>query len=98
MYLPEVPHSVLREPSPDAKCTCEHWIYCNHVCHARDCDPSEAACDIVYLADDGGLTPWGCPECTPGVGMPHYLGCELIGWNVPMPDSLAHGLRIRQLD
>jgi hypothetical protein len=41
------------------------------------------ACDIAFLPDEGGLTPWGCRDCTPGEGMPHYLGCELIGWNVP---------------
>ncbi len=78
------PASVLRPPSPSATCTCVHWVYCDHVCHARDCDPSEAKCDIVYLPDDGGLAYSGCRECTPGQGAPHYLGCELIGWHVPL--------------
>ena len=27
---------------------------------------------------------WGCARCTPGQEAPHYLGCELIGWNVPV--------------
>ncbi len=59
-------------------------MYCNCACHSRDCDPLEAVCDVAFLADDGGLTPWGCPACTPGVGSPHVLGCELIGWHVPL--------------
>jgi hypothetical protein len=46
-------------------------------------------CDVVYAADEGGLTRWGCPDCTPGDGAPHVLGCELIGWNVPLPDPIA---------
>jgi hypothetical protein len=79
--------SVLREPSPTARCTCRHSIDCNHSCHARDCDPSEGVCDIAFLPDEGGLTPWGCPICTPGEGTPHYLGCELIGWSV----TFGHG-------
>jgi hypothetical protein len=41
-------------------------------------------CDIAFLSDDGGLTRWGCPDCTPGERAPHFLGCELIGWNVPL--------------
>lgn len=86
MYVPSMAQaSVLREPSPDATCTCTHWIHCNCACHTATCDPGEAVCDIAYLADDGGLTLFGCPECTPGEGAPHYLGCELIGWHVPMP-------------
>jgi len=35
------------------------------------------------VPDEGGLTRWGCADCTPGEGHPHYLGCELIGWSVP---------------
>jgi hypothetical protein len=72
------PASVLREPSPTATCTCVHWIHCDHACHGRDCDPSESACDIAFLPDEGGLTLWGCAACTPGEGMPHVLGCELM--------------------
>jgi len=41
-------------------------------------------CDVAFLTDEGGLTRWGCPACTPGDGVPHDLGCELIGWNVPV--------------
>lgn len=78
------PSSVLRPPSPSATCTCEHWVHCNHECHGRNCDPSENTCDVAFLPDEGGLTRWGCPDCTPGERMPHYLGCELIGWNVPL--------------
>jgi hypothetical protein len=78
------PASVLRAPSSSARCTCEHSVHCDCVCHSRDCDPSENQCDIMYLPDEGGLTSWGCPACTPGEGAPHYLGCELIGWNVSL--------------
>lgn len=74
--------SVLRPPSATAACTCEHWVLCSCGCHGRHCDPSQNVCDHAFLPDDGGLTPWGCPECTPGARAPHYLGCELIGWNV----------------
>ena len=88
MHASPFPASVLRAPSPDAVCTCEHWVHCNCVCHDVHCDPAEAACDMGYLSDDGGLTPWGCPDCTPGQRAPHLLGCELIGWNVPMPQGL----------
>jgi len=38
----------------------------------------------MYLPDEGGLTQWGCAICTPGEMAPHFLGCELIGWNVPL--------------
>ncbi len=77
------PASVLRAPSSDAACTCEHWSHCDHACHHRDCDPTETACDLTFLPDEGGLASWGCRDCTPGEGAPHYLGCELIGWHVP---------------
>jgi hypothetical protein len=76
------PATVLREPSASAACTCEHWAYCDHACHHRTCDPTENACDISYRPDEGGLTRWGCAACTPGEEAPHFLGCELIGWNV----------------
>jgi hypothetical protein len=78
------PRSVLRQPSVTASCTCEHWIQCDCACHARYCDPSENTCDITFLPDEGGVTRWGCPVCTPGEGALHYLGCELIGWSVPL--------------
>ena len=77
------PATVLRAPSDSATCTCEHWAYCDHACHHRACDPTENACDIGFLPDEGGLTRWGCAACTPGAGTTHILGCELIGWNVP---------------
>jgi hypothetical protein len=78
------PSSVLRPPSPSASCTCEHWVHCGCACHGRQCDPSENTCDIAFLPDEGGLVWSGCPDCTPGSGAPHYLGCELIGWHVPL--------------
>jgi hypothetical protein len=83
------PATVLREPSASATCTCEHWAYCDHACHHRTCDPTENACDIGYLPDEGGLTRWGCAACTPGEGAPHFLGCELIGWNVAARQDLS---------
>ncbi len=78
------PASVLRPPSPTARCSCSHWVHCDCACHGRNCDPSENFCDIAFQPDDGGLTQWGCPDCTPGANAPHYLGCDLIGWSVPM--------------
>ena len=86
------PSSVLRPPSPSATCTCEHWVHCGCPCHGRHCDPSENTCDVAFMPDEGGLARWGCPECTPGEGSPHYLGCELIGWSVPIEPLLRiHG-------
>ena len=76
------PSSVLRPPASTAACTCDHYAFCDHACHHRDCDPTENACAIDFLPDEGGLTTWGCRECTPGEGAPHFLGCELIGWHV----------------
>ncbi len=84
------PASAVRPPSPAARCTCEHWVDCDCACHGRYCDPSHNTCDIAFLPDEGGLTRWGCPTCTPGEGAPHDLGCELIGWHVPLgrgPDT-----------
>jgi hypothetical protein len=78
------PASVLRPPSPSARCTCTHWVYCDCTCHGRYCDPSENMCDIAFLPDDGGLANWGCASCTPGVGALHNLGCEVMGWSVPL--------------
>lgn len=88
MQASPFPASVLRAPSPDAECTCTHWLHCNCVCHDVHCDPGEAACDVAYLSDDGGLAALGCADCTPGQRSPHLLGCELIGWHVPMRDVL----------
>ena len=84
------PASVLRAPSESAACTCEHWMHCDHGCHHRMCDPTQNRCDLTFLPDEGGLTAWGCDDCTPGAGAPHVLGCELIGWNVSAhPDAVA---------
>jgi hypothetical protein len=83
------PASIIRAPSPTAECTCEHSVHCDDACHGRRCDPTENACDVAYLPDEGGLTHWGCADCTPGEGAPHYLGCELIGWHVPARRGIA---------
>ena len=83
MQVNPFPASTLREPSVSASCTCEHYTHCSHACHHRFCDPTEQHCDLTFLPDEGGLTPWGCRDCTPGEGGWHYLGCELIGWSVP---------------
>ncbi len=48
-------------------------------------ETSEDVCHTDLLPDEGGLAYWGCPRCTPGCESPHYLGCELIGWHVPLP-------------
>lgn len=77
--------SVLRAPSPDAVCSCQHPVHCDCECHGRHCDPTRHECHADYLPDEGGLALWGCLDCTPGATAPHFLGCELIGWNVPVP-------------
>jgi hypothetical protein len=56
-------------------CTCGHALTCNHGCHGRHCDPTEHVCSLEFLPDDGGLTPWGCADCTPGGRLPHLEGC-----------------------
>jgi hypothetical protein len=89
MQASPFPASTLRAPSADARCTCEHWLHCDCGCHSLSCDPLEQACDVAYRPDEGGITPWGCPDCTPGERMPHLLGCELIGWNVPLRGTAA---------
>jgi hypothetical protein len=81
--------SALRAPSLSAVCTCQHYRHCDHACHHRACDPTQNACDLTFLPDEGGLTPWGCRECTPGEDAPHFLGCDLIGWNVPTRQNLS---------
>lgn len=67
-----------RESAADA-CTCRHSPDCDHGCHGRHCDPTEHTCSIEFLPDEGGLTPWGCRECTPGEGLPHLAGCPALG-------------------
>ena len=59
-------------------------VHCGCACHGRHCDPSENFCDVAFVPDEGGLTRWGCAACTPGERAPHYLGCDLIGWSVPL--------------
>jgi hypothetical protein len=56
-------------------CSCSHSVDCNHECHGRHCDPTEHVCSIEFLPDEGGLARWGCAECTPGMGLPHFEGC-----------------------
>jgi hypothetical protein len=81
--------SVIRQPSPDATCTCRHWPDCDCGCHSRRCDPGEDVCHTDFLPDEGGLAATGCPRCTPGQGALHYMGCELIGWHVPVETTRA---------
>jgi hypothetical protein len=71
------------QSSPDAACTCRHSIDCNCECHGRHCDPTEHVCSIEFLPDEGGLTPWGCPECSPGVRLAHLADCPAIVVVVP---------------
>ncbi len=59
-------------------CTCRHSEYCNHECHGRHCDPTEHVCSLEFLPDEGGLTAWGCADCSPGGGLPHLDGCETL--------------------
>jgi hypothetical protein len=75
--------TVLRPPAPTAVCSCDHPHDCVCACHERACDPTEHVCDLAFLPDEGGLARWGCRDCTPGVGAPHELVCELLGWSVP---------------
>lgn len=65
-----------------AGCTCEHSVDCNHECHGRRCDPTQHVCSIEFLPDEGGLTPWGCPECTPGLEIRHLPDCPAVPANV----------------
>ncbi|MEO5939887.1 MAG: hypothetical protein ABIZ72_03080 [Candidatus Limnocylindrales bacterium] len=68
----------------ETACTCDHPVACNHGCHGRHCDPTEHVCSLEFLPDDGGLTPWGCAECTPGARLAHLVGC-------PAPTAAAPG-------
>ena len=46
--------SVIRAPSPLATCTCEHWIYCDHLVHDYF--------GLHAIEDDGGVVfnlPYG---------------------------------------
>jgi hypothetical protein len=62
-----------------AICSCRHPIDCNHECHGRHCDPTEHICSLDYLPDEGGLSRWGCRDCTPGEALPHMVGCPVAG-------------------
>ena len=64
------------QPSTPAECTCRHSFDCNCECHGRHCDPTEHVCSIEFLPDEGGLTPWGCPYCTPGAVLAHLASCS----------------------
>lgn len=68
----------------ESVCSCRHPVDCIHECHGRHCDPTEHTCSIEFLPDEGGLTPWGCRDCTPGVGAsPHLVGCPVIIIDAP---------------
>jgi hypothetical protein len=70
-------------------CTCRHELSCNHGCHGRHCDPTEHVCSLEFLPDDGGLTPWGCADCTPGGRMPHLADCPRSTVSAPAPVTAA---------
>jgi hypothetical protein len=76
-----------------ADCTCDHPTECNHGCHGRHCDPTEHVCSLEYLPDDGGLTQWGCADCTPGARLPHLVGCP-APVRVPAPIASGSGSAI----
>ena len=67
-------------------CTCSHALDCAHDCHGRQCDPGEHVCSLEFLPDEGGLTAWGCPDCTPGERSAHLTGCLAAE---PQPVSVA---------
>jgi hypothetical protein len=69
-------------PSLGGGCTCSHPTGCHHDCHGHLCDPGEQVCSIEFLPDEGGLTWWGCAECTPGDGALHLAGCPADPRNV----------------
>ena len=58
-------------------CSCSHALDCAHDCHGRQCDPGEHVCSLEFLPDEGGLTAWGCPDCTPGERSAHLTGCAV---------------------
>ena len=65
--------------APQPARTCAHPLDCGCECHSRCCDPTQSACALDYLPDDGGLAPWGCAACTPGQRAPHLAGCPSDG-------------------
>ena len=68
----------LSDPTTEVDCSCSHSMDCNCECHGRHCDPTEHTCSIEFLPDEGGLTPWGCRDCTPGEGIAHLAGCPVV--------------------
>lgn len=72
------------------ECTCSHPPACHHDCHGHLCDPGEQVCSIEFLPDEGGLTPWGCVECTPGERAPHLAGCP-ADWLPAITGANQHG-------
>lgn len=76
-------------PPTGGSCICSHPIDCNHECHGRMCDPGQHVCSIEFLPDEGGLTPWGCPECTPGEATAHLVGCPAAVPSAPMAGRIG---------
>jgi hypothetical protein len=74
--------------STGGECTCHHSLDCNCECHGRHCDPTEHVCSIEYLPDEGGLTPWGCPNCTPGAAIAHAATCAVTVVVMPAPSII----------
>ena len=61
-----------------AVCTCRHSVDCTHDCHGRDRDPRKRPTVREFLPDEGGLTPRGCRDCTPGQAMAHVETCPTL--------------------
>lgn len=78
-------------PPIGGSCTCSHPIDCNHECHGRMCDPGQHVCSIEFLPDEGGLTPWGCPECTPGEAAAHLSDCAAGVSTAPIAGRAGDG-------
>lgn len=78
----------MAEPTP--ACSCAHPVDCVCGCHGRYCDPLENTCDLDYLPDEGGLTRWGCADCSPGQGAPHLATCDAGIGSTPRPEP--HGI------
>jgi hypothetical protein len=75
---------------PTTACSCGHPVDCVCGCHGRYCDPLENTCDLDYLPDEGGLTRWGCADCSPGQGAPHLATCAAGIGSTPRPEP--HGI------
>jgi hypothetical protein len=79
----------MSELNPHPACTCAHPLDCVCGCHGRHCDPNDNVCDLAYLPDDGGLTQWGCADCTPGELAPHVDGCPAVVFAAAAPGAFA---------